>query len=176
MIDKEFVDIIRGNTGCAVIMAGSDSDKPHIERIADSLGEFDVPYRVRIMSAHKQPTELENAITEYNDIGGSVTYVAIAGGTDALSGTLSFHALGLVISCPPDTRYADKEKHTQEFNETCLRNPPGSSNCYVARPDNVGKLVAQIYAGVNLEFRHTLTTKNEEKIAKLQKADQEFTW
>eukprot|EP00666_Eupelagonemidae_sp_cell4sb_P017931 gene17931-biopygen4662 len=45
--------------------------------------------------------------------------IGCAGGTDALSGTASFLSNWPVVSCPPDGD-----------NESCLRNPPGSSNAY----------------------------------------------
>lgn len=166
-IQESFKKIIQSNMGCAVIMAGSGSDddvkdgKPsHIGKIANSLEMFGVPYEVRICSAHKQPENLMEMIDEYNGIKGSVTYVAVAGGTDALSGTLSFHALGPVISCPPDAP-----------NQSCLTNPPGSSNAYVGDPKNVGRLVAQIYAGVNSGFRDKLIKSSDAKIGSLVNAD-----
>lgn len=163
MIDIQFKKIIQSNTGCAVVLAGSDSDRAHVDRIVESLKVFDIPYRVQICSAHKQPTELMDIIEEYNAIGGSVAYIAVAGGTDALSGILSYHALGPVISCPPDAP-----------NESCLTNPPGSSNAYIERPENVGKFIAQIYAGVNPTFREHLEQNKAKKVKRLRKADEDL--
>jgi len=160
MIDEKFKQIIQSKTGCAVVLAGSDSDRAHVDRIVASLKAFDIPHRVRICSAHKQPVELMNLIEEYNAIGGSVAFVAVASGTDALSGILSFHALGPVISCPPDGP-----------NESCLTNPPGSSNAYIERPENVGKFIAQIYAGINPTFRRHLEQIKAQKLHKLRKTD-----
>lgn len=154
---------MKSNTGCAVVMAGSSSDKEHIEKIAKALESFEIPYQVRICSAHKQPGTLMEMINEYDSVGGLVAFVAIAGGTDALSGTLSFYALGPVISCPPDAP-----------NQSCLTNPPGSSNAYIANPKNVGKFIAQMYAGVNPRFRKLLQDGNAKKIQSLEQADIEF--
>ena len=163
MIDEKFQEIMKSNTGCAVIMAGSDSDRPHIEKIVKSLKQYEIPHEVRICSAHKQPDTLKDMIDEYNGVGGAYAIIAVAGGTDALSGTASFYAFAPVISCPPDAP-----------NESCLTNPPGSSNSYVARANNVGKIVAQIYAGANPRFRELLDEQNVAKINKLEKADLEF--
>lgn len=160
MIDEKFKKIMRSNKGCAVIMAGSDSDKEHIDKIVKSLNQYEVPYQVRICSAHKQPDKLLEIIKEYNEVGGSVAYVAVAGGTDALSGTLSFHVFGPVISNPPDAP-----------NESCLKNPPGSSNSYIQDPKNVGKYIAQMYSGLNPRFREIIDTENKKKIEKLNEAD-----
>ena len=146
-----------------VIMAGSGSDKGHIEKVGKSLSKYNIPYSVRICSAHKQADRLIELIKEYNKVGGMTAYVAIAGGTDALSGTLSYHALGPVISCPPDAP-----------NDSCLTNPPGSSNAYVVRPGNVGKFIAQMFAGLNPGIREMLENEKVKKIASLEKADAEF--
>jgi len=168
-IDDEFGEVMLSNTGCAIIMAGSDSDEPHIRKIGDSLDEYQVPWRTIVMSAHKQPGVLEATIEGLNKVGGLYTIVAVAGGTDALSGTGSFHALAPVISCPPDTKYADKAKYAGvEANMSCLSNPPGSSNAYISRPGNVGRLVAQMYAGVNPTFRQILQEQIDAKVAKLE--------
>lgn len=184
MIDEQFKEIMQSNVGCAVIMAGSGSDdkrpkdRPdepsHIEKIVKSLEEFGIPYEVRVCSAHKQPDELKPIIDEYSKVGGLVAYIAVAGGTDALSGTLSFHAVGPVISCPPDTRFADKKRYDNLFNESCLTNPPGSSNAYISRPENVGKLVAQMFAGINPDYAEKLRQLAEAKMESLREDDQKI--
>jgi len=163
MIDEDFKRVMQSNTGCAVIMAGSDSDREHIEKITKSLGKYEIPYQVRICSAHKQAERLIELIKEYNELGGIVAYIAIAGGTDALSGTLSYHALGPVISCPPDAP-----------NESCLTNPPGSSNAYIVRPANVGRFIAQMFVSNNPKLKEILEQEKTKKIKSLEKADREF--
>ena len=145
-----------------------------IEKIMNSLKMYYIPYRVRICSAHKQANKLMKIIKEYNDLAGLIAYVAIAGGTDALSGTLSFHALAPVITCPPDTRYANKEKYTNEINPSCLRNPPGSCNAYISRPDNVGKFLAQMFSPFNSIAKNKLINENKNKIKNLEKEDKSF--
>lgn len=139
-VPKEFVHAIRDNTGAAVIMAGSDSDISHIDRIVGSLTPLGIPYDVRICSAHKEPERLMQMINEYNAIGGTAAYIAVAGGTDALSGTLSFHAFGPVISCPPDAP-----------NESCLKNPPGSSNVYLPHAQSVGPYLTKLFGALGTD-------------------------
>jgi phosphoribosylaminoimidazole carboxylase PurE protein len=159
----EFREAAAGRSGCAVIFAGSDSDGPHIEKILASLGEFGIPAEVRICSAHKQPARLAALMEEYERLGGAVAYIAVAGGTDALSGTLSFHALGPVVSCPPDAP-----------NSSCLTNPPGSSNAVIYHPKNVGKFVAQLFAPFNPELAERLRRARGQKMAALEDKDREF--
>ena len=163
MIDARFKKIVRSNTGCAVILAGSDSNRPHIEKVVKALKRYAIPHRVHICSAHKQPGRLMEIIKAYNTLSGSVVFVAIAGDTDALSGTVSWHAMGPVISCPPDAP-----------NESCLTNPIGSSNAVIEHPENAARFIAQIYAGVNPKFRERLEKEKAIKLASLRKADEGY--
>ena len=161
--DNSFFDKARAKQGCAVVVAGSDSDREHIERIVESLGAYRIPCEVRVCSAHKAPEALLELIREYEEADGAIVFVAVAGGTDALSGSLSFLALNPVISCPPDAP-----------NESCLRNPPGSSNATINDPRNVGRFIAQMYAPFNLEYRELLRRSREDKVRKLAAKDREF--
>eukprot|EP00667_Euglena_gracilis_P015190 EG_transcript_15798 len=145
---------------CAVIMAGSDSDLPHLQKIQASLTRYGVPSHFRICSAHKQPAKMEELLKYYNRSIEPLVIVACAGGTDALSGTVSFSSLFPVVSCPPDG-----------LNETCLRNPPGSSNVFVTLPDNAGKFVCQALSHVNPQFREVLLKESIAKVEKLVQAD-----
>ena len=162
-MNGEFEKIVNSMKGAAIIMAGSDSDKEHIEKIGKSLERYGIPYDVRICSAHKQPGKLESIIEQLNLTHGSAVIVAVAGGTDALSGTASYLALYPVVSCPPDAP-----------NDSCLRNPPGSSNAYIQNPNNVGRFVAQIYAGINPKVRELLEAEKVSKVGSLNKADLGF--
>lgn len=147
--------------GLAVIMAGSDSDMPHIQKIQEELSKYDIATQIRICSAHKQPGKCEDIIKKYNQSVEPIVIIAVAGGTDALSGVASFHSVHPVISCPPKA-----EEHT-----SCLQNPPGSSNSIILRPANVARHVAQILSHTNPEIKQIITKKNKEKIEKLEKAD-----
>jgi len=147
----------------AVIIAGSDSDRPHIEKIKNELDKFGINSIVRICSAHKQPAKCEEIVKKYNNSLEPVVFVAIAGGTDALSGVVSFHSVHPVISCPPDpAEYV-----------SCLKNPPGSSNSLILKPANVAKHVAQVFGHSNSDYQRMILENNDKKIKELEKADQE---
>lgn len=147
--------------GLAVIMAGSDSDMPHIEKIVSALESYGIKPVVRICSAHKQPAMCEAIVKGYNDSIEPIVFVTVAGGTDALSGVVSFHSVHPVLSCPPDAgKY-----------ESCVLNPPGSSNSLILRPKNVARHVAQILGHQNTSLREMLLAMNASKIAKLEAAD-----
>lgn len=163
MSSREINEAIRAGSGCAIIVAGSDSDGEHVRKIAAALKGFGIPYELRVCSAHKSPQALLSLLEEYERLDGALVYVAVAGGTDALSGTLSFHALHPVVACPPD-----------RDNSSCLGNPPGSSNAVIFNPKNVGRFIAQMFAAGNPRLRQALRQGKEAKVRQLEQKDQEF--
>jgi 5-(carboxyamino)imidazole ribonucleotide mutase len=82
----------------AVIM-GSDSDFKVVQKAVLKLKEFDVPYEVRVMSAHRTPDEAaefsKNA--KKNGIG---VIIAAAGMAAHLAGVLAAHTTLPVIGIP----------------------------------------------------------------------------
>merc|ERR1712046_533567 len=99
----------------------------------------------------------------YNKDSGPVLMIGCAGGTDALSGTASYSSKFPVVSCPPDG-----------MNQTCLTNPPGSSNAFIMKPANVAKFAAQLFAHADKDIAEALDSSIAEKIGKLEKADAEL--
>jgi len=147
--------------GLAIIAAGSDSDMPHLQTLQKELAKFKIPSQIRICSAHKQPAKLERLLGELNKSVEPLLLVGCAGGTDALSGTASYFAKFPVVSCPPDG-----------MNQTCLTNPPGSSNAFICKPANVAKFAAQHFAAHCPQVAAALDASIEEKIRKLEQADE----
>jgi len=166
ILDKQFGLIDRSQApkgGSVAIFAGSDSDMPHLESIKKELAKFKIPAQIRICSAHKQPARLEAILKEYNRCMEPMLIVGCAGGTDALSGTASYISKHPVISCPPDG-----------MNNTCLTNPPGSSNAFICKPSNVAKFAAQYFAHCNPEVAAALDLSIADKIRKLEQADEQL--
>merc|ERR1711959_372840 len=153
-----------GGKPLAIIAAGSDSDMPHLENLKKELGKFKIDAEIRICSAHKQPGRLQSVISEYNSSERPIMLVGCAGGTDALSGTASYLATFPVVSCPPDG-----------MNNTCLTNPPGSSNAFIVKPANIGKFAAQLFSSRSKEISDALDANIKEKITKLEQADAKLT-
>merc|ERR1711937_617758 len=147
-------------TPLVLIAAGSDSDMPHLETLKKEINRFKIDAEIRVCSAHKQPGRLENLLSEYNSSERPIMLVGCAGGTDALSGTAPYLANFPVVSCPPDG-----------MNNTCLTNPPGSSNAFIVKPANIGKFAAQLFAHRSKEVSDALDANIAEKITKLEAAD-----
>lgn len=155
--------IIKG--GFVAIAAGSDSDMPHLENIQKELSKYGIPSQIRICSAHKQPARLQALIQQLNESAEPLMMVGCAGGTDALSGTASYLSKFPVVSCPPEK---------DDINRTCLTNPPGSSNAFIAKPNNIAKFAAQFLAPSCPEVAKALDAAIDEKIRKLEQADEQL--
>merc|ERR1740138_1336373 len=151
-------------TPLVLIAAGSDSDMPHLETLKKEINKFQIDAEIRVCSAHKQPSRLENLLAEYGKSPRPVMMVGCAGGTDALSGTASYLANFPVVSCPPDG-----------MNRTCLTNPPGSSNAFILKPANVAKFAAQLFSRSSEQVSSALDANIREKIAKLEAADEQLS-
>merc|ERR1712146_276065 len=128
------------------------------------LTKFKIKSEIRICSAHKQPGRLQAVIGEYSRSKDPIMMVGCAGGTDALSGTASYLANFPVVSCPPDG-----------MNQTCLTNPPGSSNAFIVKPANIGKFAAQMFSRYSREVAKELDDNIASKIRKLEEADEQLT-
>ncbi len=140
-IDAKVQDIVADagdRKGFVLILAGSPSDEKHIEELHKEFDRWLIPHDVVVSSAHKMPVATKKLVQAYNALEGMMTFVTVAGGTDALSGGVSFYSNHLTISSPPDG-----------FNDTCLRNPPHSSNLYILTPAGIARFIAQQYRGVN---------------------------
>ena len=84
------------------ILMGSDSDWPKIRAAADALDEFDVPYEVHVMSAHRTPHVVAEFATQARQRG-LQAIIAAAGGAAHLAGVVAAHTTLPVIGLPVPT-------------------------------------------------------------------------
>jgi 5-(carboxyamino)imidazole ribonucleotide mutase len=93
---------MRTHSPLVAIVMGSDSDWPKIDQAARALSEFDVPFEVRVMSAHRTPTVVaEYAINAAPR--GIKVIIAAAGGAAHLAGVIAAHTALPVIGLPVPT-------------------------------------------------------------------------
>src|SRR5918999_517369 len=88
------------------VVMGSDSDWPTMEPAATALEEFDVPYEVGVVSAHRMPHEMLSyggAAAER----GLAVLIAGAGGAAHLPGMLASVTPLPVIGVPVPLKYLD---------------------------------------------------------------------
>ncbi len=84
------------------IVMGSDSDWPKIEKVGAALREFDVPFEVNVMSAHRTPSVVCEYATNAEGRGLQVI-IAAAGGAAHLAGVVAAHTTLPVIGIPVPT-------------------------------------------------------------------------
>ena len=101
------------------IVMGSDSDWPMMEPAAEALGEFDVPYEVHVVSAHRTPRRM---LDYAESAAGRGLRVVVAGAGGAA------HLPGMVAAAP--TMAASPSGHPSTARRCC-------SNWLVTEPSIV---------------------------------------
>ncbi len=85
------------------IIMGSDSDLPVMKQAADILDEFDIPYEIKITSAHRTP-EMMAAYSKNAFKKGIKVIIAGAGGSAHLPGMCAAYSPVPVIGVPIETK------------------------------------------------------------------------
>ncbi len=80
---------------------GSDSDLPTMQATFDVLDQLEIPYEVRITSAHRTPDETRSYVTDAEARGCDV-FIAAAGLAAHLAGAVAAHTLKPVLGVPLD--------------------------------------------------------------------------
>lgn len=84
------------------VVMGSDSDLPIMKDAVDILEEFNIPYEILILSAHRSPDETAKYAKIVLDHGIKVV-IAAAGGAAHLAGVIAAHFPLPVIGVPIKT-------------------------------------------------------------------------
>src|SRR5574337_1288184 len=82
------------------ILIGSESDNHIAERTAKILDESGVDHEVRVLSAHRNPVELEDYISKSD----AKVFIAIAGLSAALPGVVASRTKKPVIGVPVSSK------------------------------------------------------------------------
>jgi 5-(carboxyamino)imidazole ribonucleotide mutase len=82
------------------IIIGSESDREIAERAAAVLKELKIAYEIRVISAHRNPVELD----EYIKRSGAKIFIAIAGLSAALPGIIASKTDKPVIGVPVSSK------------------------------------------------------------------------
>ena len=86
----------------AVIM-GSRSDWETMEHAVETLRKLEIPYEVRVLSAHRTPAALDEYVADVEARGARV-FVAAAGGAAHLAGVVASKTLRPVLGVPMGTQ------------------------------------------------------------------------
>jgi 5-(carboxyamino)imidazole ribonucleotide mutase len=82
------------------IISGSESDRCVAEQAAKVLGEAGVEFEIRVLSAHRNPAELERYISQID----AKVFIAIAGLAAALPGVIASRTKKPVIGVPVSSK------------------------------------------------------------------------
>ncbi len=82
--------------GTVAVISGSASDRQVVDGIIDILKEFGVEYDVKILSAHRNPSELK----KYIENSEADVFVAVAGMAAHLAGVIASLTVKPVIGVP----------------------------------------------------------------------------
>ena len=146
------------------IVMGSDSDLPVMEKTADVLRKFDIPYEMTVASAHRTPARAAEFATTARQRGVRVI-VAGAGHAAHLAGAMAAHSTLPVIGVPIDS------SAFQGFDAllSTVQMPPGIPVATVAvgKPGatNAGILAVQILAVGDADLAQRLAEHRKEMAA-----------
>ncbi|MGC8768527.1 5-(carboxyamino)imidazole ribonucleotide mutase [Calditerrivibrio sp.] len=88
------------------ILMGSDSDLPVMKKAADIFKEFNVPYEIKVLSAHRTPDETIKYTEEAKERGIEIL-IAGAGGAAHLPGVIAAKTTLPVIGIPMPSKFMD---------------------------------------------------------------------
>ena len=84
------------------IILGSESDMPIAERVVKVLEREGVSYELKVISAHRQPEELDRYLREKSEE--VSVFIAIAGLSEALPGVIASKTDKVVIGVPVSSK------------------------------------------------------------------------
>ncbi len=130
----------RGGGFVGIIM-GSTADSAHADKIAKALGNFGVPVRRHVASAHKTPLYALQKVQQIDNMLGRAVYITIAGRSNALSAFVDAATANPVIACPVlGSTWGGMEVVSS------LALPGGVASMVVLEPENAALAAAKILA------------------------------
>ena len=161
----------------AGIIMGSDSDLPVMKEAADILTEFEIPFELTIVSAHRTPERLYEYAETARERGLSVI-IAGAGGSAHLPGMVASLTTLPVIGVPIMTKALQGVDSLYSIVQMPAGIPVATVAINGAR--NAGILAASILSVSNAEITEKLRAYKDslnrmvlEKVDKLEKAGYE---
>jgi len=150
------------------ILLGSKSDMPIAEKCTKILEQFDVPYQLRVASAHRSPKFVESIVADAEESGCTV-FIAMAGLAAALPGAVAAITTKPVIGVPCGGRVP--------FDSllSIAQLPPGvpAATVGVDRGDNAGYLAVQMLALANDKYAAALKQNKLDQIERVKQMDRE---
>jgi len=154
-------------TAKVILIMGSKGDLAHAQAITKTLSALDIPYVLRVCSAHKATSRLLELLNEYEQTG-PLVYIGIAGRSNALSAVIDANTRYPVISCPP---YSDRFGGADIFSS--LRLPSGIATPTILEPDGAALAAAKILALSDSDLAGRVSAYKQRLVTELSQADDE---
>lgn len=152
------------------IVMGSDSDLPVVEKAFAVLEEYEVPFEVRVLSAHRTPSEAKKFAAEARENNFGVI-IAAAGKAAHLAGAMAANTTLPVIGIPVKSSTLDG----LDALLSTVQMPSGMPVATVAIDGaaNAALLAVQILAVTESELAEKLAAKREASANKILQKDKE---
>jgi phosphoribosylaminoimidazole carboxylase PurE protein len=146
---------------------GSKADLSHAQAIVKTLKALEIPFQMRVCSAHKATQRLLEILQTYEQ-SGPLVYITIAGRSNALSAVVDANTRYPVIACPP---YSERFAGMDVLSS--LRLPSGIASPTILEPDGAALLAAKMLALSDTQLMQRLLTYKERFATELLQADKE---
>jgi 5-(carboxyamino)imidazole ribonucleotide mutase len=153
------------------ILMGSDSDLPVVQSGIDVLKSFEIPFEVKVSSAHRTPAQTHEYV-KGADARGCAVFICAAGMAAHLAGAVAANTVKPVIGIPVDAG------PLQGFDAllSTVQMPGGIPVASVAigkaGAKNSAYLAAQILALSDEDLAARLRQERVDNVATIQKKDQ----
>ncbi len=148
-----------------LVLMGSKSDLPVVEKALDIFRKFGITYDVAVASAHRTPKRVEELVTKSD----AEVFIAVAGMSAALPGVVASFTVKPVIGVPVGG------KMTLDAILSVVQMPPGIPVAAVGldRGDNAAVLAAQILSVKYPDLISCLENHRKEMAEKVAKDSDE---
>ena len=147
------------------VLMGSKSDWETMEHAVETLRRLEVPHEVRVLSAHRTPTALEEYVADVEGRGAQV-FVAAAGGAAHLAGVVASKTLRPVLGVPMGTQLGGLDSLLSTV-QMPAGIPVGTLAIGRAGAVNAALLAAAILARTDAELEERLRRYREEQAEKI---------
>ena len=153
-----------------MILLGSGSDIDIAKKTVDILEKLEIPYSLKIASAHRTP-ELVKELVVYGDKHGIEVFIGIAGLAAHLPGVIASHTLKPVIGVPVEGKLDGLDAL---YSTTQLPYPSPVASVGIDRGENAAILAGQILSVHYPEIKEKLAKLKNSYREKVYKSNEEI--
>ncbi|MBV9124364.1 MAG: 5-(carboxyamino)imidazole ribonucleotide mutase [Planctomycetes bacterium] len=153
------------------LLMGSDSDLPTVQEACKILQAMEVPFEVRVLSAHRCPEELTGYVKQAEQNGVRV-FIAAAGGAAHLAGVVAAHTIRPVLGIPIQTSALNGLDSLLSIVQMPGGVPVGTMAIGNAGARNAGLFAVQILALADASLAEKLRRYRTEQTGQVLQKDQ----